>query len=129
MPLASFDEQLFYIELFAFAAVQRLDAIIKLGTEFAKLLDVRQQLLPNLLLVGVRQGSQFSDGTFECLDHGDSITQCRNGRIGRGGYQRGAATPNLEAVPLGSPSRPTRAPFVAGNLSGCPFEHLHKGDA
>jgi hypothetical protein len=61
MLLVLLPEKFFDIERCARATVERTCAPVDLGAEPSELLDVRQQSLPDLLLIGVRQAGQFGD--------------------------------------------------------------------
>ena len=74
MPFVLSAEELFDVEWLAFAGIQRANALIDLGSQLAKFLDVRQQLLANLFLIRVRQIRDFRDGFFECFHHIDYYT-------------------------------------------------------
>ena len=70
MPFVLFSQKIFDVERLALTGVQRTNALVDLGSQSAQLLDMRQQLLTNLLLIGFRQIRDFSDGLFERSYHG-----------------------------------------------------------
>jgi hypothetical protein len=55
MPFVLSAEEIFDVERLAFAGIERANALIDLGSQLAKFLDVRQQLLADLLLIRVWQ--------------------------------------------------------------------------
>jgi Ribbon-helix-helix protein, copG family len=69
MPLVLSLEEILDVERLALARIERADTLVDLGSQLAQLLDVRQQPLADLLLIGIRQGGDFRDCLFEHLDH------------------------------------------------------------
>jgi hypothetical protein len=69
MPFVLLPDKVFDVEWLALASVERADALINLGPEPAQLLDVRQQLLTDLFLIGVRQTRYFGDSLLKRFDH------------------------------------------------------------
>lgn len=61
------------IEGFALPAIQGTDAFVDIAAKIAQLVDMRQELAPDLFLIGIRQIGDFYDRLFERLDHGVNI--------------------------------------------------------
>jgi hypothetical protein len=55
MPLFLLPQKIFDVEWPPPARIQRANPLVDLGSQPAQFLDVRQQLLTNLLLIGFRQ--------------------------------------------------------------------------
>jgi Ribbon-helix-helix protein, copG family len=70
IPLVLSFEEILDVERLALARIERADTFVDLGSQLAQLLDVRQQPLADLLLIGIRQSGDFRDCLFEHLDHG-----------------------------------------------------------
>jgi hypothetical protein len=69
MPFVLLSQKIFDVEGPALASIEGSNTFIDLGSEVAESLDVRQQLLPDLFLIGVRQVRYFGDSQFKCFDH------------------------------------------------------------
>src|SRR5712691_2016590 len=63
-------EEILNVERLALARFEQADALVDLDSQLAQFLDVRQQPLADLLLIGIRQAGHFRDCLFERLDHG-----------------------------------------------------------
>ncbi len=61
MPFVQLPEKIFDVERLALARVERSDALVDLRAELAELLDVRQQLPADLLLICFRQVRHFGE--------------------------------------------------------------------
>jgi hypothetical protein len=75
MPLVLVPKERVDVERLALASVQRADALVDLHAEPPQLLDVRQQPLANLFLIGGRQIGNFSDRDFERFHHVEIIAR------------------------------------------------------
>jgi hypothetical protein len=59
MPLVLAPKKFLDVERRALAGVERSNALVNLGAELAKFLEVRKQPPANLLLIGIRQVCNF----------------------------------------------------------------------
>ena len=75
MSRARLGEELFDVELFSLTGVERADAFVEFGAKAMKLLDMREQLLPDFLLIGIGKPRRFGNGAFERFDHVATLTR------------------------------------------------------
>jgi hypothetical protein len=69
MPRVLLRDKSLDIERRAFSRVERGDAFIELGAQTPQLLDMRQQLPADLLLIGFRELFDLCEGAFEDFCH------------------------------------------------------------
>lgn len=69
MPRILFAKKIFHVQGVALACIERTDAPVYFSTKCVELLDTREQLPANLLLIGIRQSGNFRNGLFERSDH------------------------------------------------------------
>ena len=69
MPFVLLPQKIFDVERLAIAGVERTNAFVDLGSQLAQFLDVRQQLLTDLLLIRVRQIRDFRYRFFQRPHH------------------------------------------------------------
>jgi hypothetical protein len=60
----------------AFAGIERAGALVELLAQPSQLLEVREKLAADLLLIVIRKGSHFCDGSLECPYHAGIIPHC-----------------------------------------------------
>jgi hypothetical protein len=109
MPLVLLQNEIFDIERLALASIERSNAFVDLRSEPAKLLDVGQQLVPDLFLIGFRQAGHFRDSQFKCFDHVAPYQIARRSRypaptIPSHSSSLSTATPNSRALPSFEPA-------------------------
>jgi hypothetical protein len=73
MPFVLLAQKIFDVERLPFAGIERANAFVDLGSQAAQFLDVRQQLLTDLLLIRVRQIRHFRYHFFERSHHGGIV--------------------------------------------------------
>ncbi len=79
MTLAGLRDYMLNVEFPASTFVKRARRGGEIGTKRAKLADMGQQLVADLVLIGLRQPLRGSDGIFECFRHGETLAAFRRG--------------------------------------------------
>jgi len=69
MPFVLLSDESLDIQGLSLSGIKRSDASVDLRSKSAQFLDMRQQLLSDLFLIGFRQAGYFGNRQFKCFDH------------------------------------------------------------
>jgi hypothetical protein len=109
MPFVLLSDESLDIEGLSLSGIERSDAFVNLRSKQTQFLEVRQQLLPYLFLIGFRQAGYFSDRHFKDFDHVSLYHVVRRphypaATIPSHSSSLSTATPNSRALPSFEPA-------------------------